>query len=238
MGSPDREPLKIGGFAGQYGVGMSAFSGTMVALHVRDLEGFGQQVDVSAMEAMAMSQIHSSIRYQFSGQNGGRSESMLVPAMDGWVSPGLERRIPDDTWRSVCDLIEMPELIVDERFATQPARIEHRQEMLAVLTGWIARQAKEDVYHSLQALRTIAGYVATVEDLFTSRQLAVRGFFQSAEHPVAGELLYPSLPFRWDGETQEPKRAPLLGEHNMEIYRDRLGYTQEEIARLQRQKVV
>ena len=53
---------------------MSAFSATMIALYVRDVQGYGQQVDVSAMETMAVAQIHSSIQHQF-GRTPSRRES-------------------------------------------------------------------------------------------------------------------------------------------------------------------
>ena len=65
IGLPDREPLKIGGNAACYTTGMSAFSATMIALYARDVQGYGQHVDVSAMETMAVAQIHSSIHHQF-----------------------------------------------------------------------------------------------------------------------------------------------------------------------------
>lgn len=232
IGTPDREPLKIGGRTALYTTGISAFSATMLALHVRDLEGHGQHVDVSAMETMAVAQIHSSIHYQFRGENPTRRESTLIPARDGWVTPGLEIGTQDDTWRRVCELIGRPELAEDERFVTRQARREHRQELLEVLKEWTAQQPKEVVYHELQKLRTIAGYVAGIDDLLRSPQLLARGFFQPLDHPVAGELPYPGLPFRMEGQTWQHRRAPLLGEHNLEVYCDRLGYRPEEVDRL------
>ena len=93
IGLPDREPVKIGGEIALYTTGMSAFSATMIALYVRDASGVGQHVDVSAMETIAVAQIHSSIHYQF-GRTPVRRESNLVQAQDGWVSPGLGDRRP------------------------------------------------------------------------------------------------------------------------------------------------
>jgi crotonobetainyl-CoA:carnitine CoA-transferase CaiB-like acyl-CoA transferase len=101
IGLPEREPLKIGGNAALYTTGMSAFSATMLALHVRDTAGDGQHVDVSAMETMTVAQIHASIQHQF-GRRPGRRASTLVRAQDGWVHPGLERGVRDDTWSRVC----------------------------------------------------------------------------------------------------------------------------------------
>lgn len=152
VGLPDREPLKIGGYAALYTTGMSAFSATMLALHVRDIEGYGQQVDVSAMETMTVAQIHASIQYQF-GRTPARRDRVLVPAQDGWLHPGLERGIGEDTWQRVCELIGQPALATDTRFRTREARRANQQALIAIISQWSMTQPKEEVYHALQALR-------------------------------------------------------------------------------------
>ncbi|HEX9869491.1 MAG TPA: CoA transferase [Candidatus Tectomicrobia bacterium] len=231
IGLPDREPLKIGGNAALYTTGMSAFSATMIALYARDVQGYGQQVDVSAMETMAVAQIHSSIQHQF-GRTPSRRESPLVAAKDGWISPGLERGVRQDTWARVCDLIGRPDLKDNPAFNTLEARREHQQDLVGILSTWTATQPKEEIYHLLQELRSVAGYVATVDDLFTSRQLAARQFFQAIDHPAAGKALYPGAPFGIEGESWRHARAPLLGEHSLEIYGGRLGLSSAELGRL------
>jgi crotonobetainyl-CoA:carnitine CoA-transferase CaiB-like acyl-CoA transferase len=231
IGLPDREPLKIGGYAASYTTGMSAFSAAMIALYVRDASDHGQHVDVSAMETMAVAQIHSSIQHQF-GRTLRRRESPLVAAIDGWISPGLERGVRQDTWPRVCDMIGRPDLKDHPSFSTPEVRREHQQELLAILSSWTATQPKEQVYHLLQELRSVAGYVATVEDLLTSRQLVAREFFQAIDHPAAGQARYPGAPFRLQGVAWQHARAPLLGEHNSNIYGGRLGLSAAEIERL------
>ena len=231
IGLPDREPLKIGGNAALYTTGMSAFSATMIALYARDVQGYGQQVDVSAMETMAVAQIHSSIQHQF-GRTPSRRESPLVAATDGWISPGLERGVRQDTWVRVCDLIGRPDLKDNPAFNTLEARREHQQDLVGILSAWTATQPKEEIYHLLQELRSVAGYVATVDDLFTSRQLAARQFFQAIDHPAAGKALYPGAPFGIGGESWRHARAPLLSEHTMQIYGGRLGLSSAELGRL------
>jgi crotonobetainyl-CoA:carnitine CoA-transferase CaiB-like acyl-CoA transferase len=231
IGLPEREPLKIGGDAALYTTGMSAFSATMVALYVRDAEGYGQHVDVSAMETITVAQIHSSIHHQF-GRVPTRRESPLVRARDGWVSPGLERGEREDTWPRVCALIGRPDLADDPSFKTREARREHQQALLAILSAWAATHAKEEIYHTLQELRSVAGYVATVEDLLASGQLSARAFFQPLDHPDTGPALYPGAPFRLGGEAWQQTRAPRLGEHNGEVYGGQLGLSREELGRL------
>ena len=231
IGLPDREPLKIGGNPLLCTTGMAAFSATMLALYVRDMEGHGQHVDISDMETTAVAQIHTSIHYQF-GRSPERRPSNLTRARDGWVSPGLETGVQEETWPRVCELLGVPELADDERFNSAPARRENSQELLAVVGQWAADRPKEEIYHTLQGLRSIAGYVATVEDLIGSRQLISREFFQLIDHPETGELKYPGALFRIGGETWRNQRAPTLGEHNASVYGDWLGYTAEQVGEL------
>lgn len=228
IGLPERQPLKIGGDAALSTTGMSAFSATMLALHVRDTRGYGQHVDISAMEVMAVAQIHASIHHQF-GRVPVRRESTLVQAKDGWVNPGLEVGVQEDIWQRVCDLMGVPELADDPAFNTREARREHQPEVLEIVGKWAANQPKEEIYHTLQGMRTIAGYVATTEDLFRSEQLQFRDFFQPIEHPVEGVVMYPGPPFTIEGEPWQQSRAPHRGEHNAEVLRDRLGYSKQDL---------
>jgi crotonobetainyl-CoA:carnitine CoA-transferase CaiB-like acyl-CoA transferase len=231
IGVPDREPLRIGGNTAMYTTGMSAFSATMLALHVRDATGHGQQVDVAAMETMAVAQIHASIQYQF-GRTPTRRANNLLPAQDGWVHPGLERGIREDTWARVCALMGKPELAEDPRFNSRDGRREHQKEVLALLSEWTRTQPKEAMYHTLQKLRTVAGYVATMADLPRSSQLLAREFFHVLDHPDTGPATYPGALFTIQGMAWQHARAPRLGEHNVAIYCDRLGYTPAELAHL------
>ena len=231
IGLPDKEPIKVGGNVALHSVGMSAFSGTMIALYVRDVQGYGQHVDVSAMQTVTVTQIHASIHHQF-GRIPTRRESTLVEAADGWVNPGLEIGVQEDTWKKVCDLMGLPELADNPAFNNREARRINQQDLLLIIGDWVASQPKEQIYHTLQGLRTIAGYVATVEDLRNSEQLQFREFFQTIDHPVAGEAVYPGTPFSFDGRSSVQSRAPLLGEHNTEVYCDRLGFAVEELGRL------
>lgn len=229
IGLPDKEPLKVGGESALYTVGVSAFSATMMAVYVRDVQGFGQHVDISAMEVMTVSQIHSSIYAQF-GRTPARRGTNLVQAKDGWVSPGLETGVQESTWLKVCELIGKPELVDDPKFTTQEARRANQQDLLDVIADWAGTKPKEEIYHTLQALRTITGYVATVEDLLVSQQFVAREFFQTLADPSIGDVVHPGAPFRIDGSSWQLHAAPILGEHNDEILCRRLGYSLDELS--------
>src|SRR5262245_16600710 len=213
IGLPEREPLKMGGNPALYSAGGAAVSAIMAAVWQRDRTGQGQRIDVSIHEATALTQIHASIEATWLGTDTQRVMGELIEARDGWASTGLETGVSPDTWPRVCELLGRPELIDDPRFASSAMRRDHREALKEVVREWVRGQAKEDVYHRLQGLRSIAGYVATAADLHRAPQLEARGYFPEIDHPVAGRARYPGLPFRIGDEGWITERAPLLGEH-------------------------
>ena len=83
------------------------------------------------------------------------------------------------------------------------------------------------------------GIVQTPADLACCAQLEAREFYQEVEHPVIGKI---KVPFRLWNMTEPPAQyrrpAPLLGQHNAEVYTQILGYTEEEVARLREAGVI
>lgn len=234
MGLPEREPLKIGGNAALMTAGISAFSAIMAALHQRDDTGEGQHVDVSLMETTVVSQIHASIHSQFGEDDFGRRANTLSRAKDGWVNIGIQQ----NTWRPFCDLIGRPDLVDDPRFADMVARRDNAAAFNEIIEGWLLGQTKEEVYHMMQAIRSIAGYVADVSDLFRSEQYRTRDFLRPVEHPLTGPALYPGPPFQVGDQPWRQERAPLLGEHNEAVLHGELGLSQEELARMREQGIL
>ncbi len=233
VGNPDREPLKIGGNAALHSAGGAAFSAAMATLWMRDETGKGSYVDLSIQETTAVTQIHSSVRADWAHYSPGRRPSSLLPAADGYASAGLEIGVAADTWPRLCEIMGRPDLAADDRFATALARRHNREAMAEEVSHWVRSQPKERVYHVLQGLRSIAGYVADAADLHRSEQLLARHYFQEIDHPVVGPARYPAIPFRFDTEPLPEGRAPLLGEHNYLIYGEEMRMARSELDRLE-----
>ena len=91
-------------------------------------------------------------------------------------------------------------------------RRKNEPELHQILKEWVLHQDKEDIYHKLQNISTIAGYVAEPEDLLQSNQLLEREYFNNQEG-----MLYPGIPFVIDDLRPTLDKAPLLGENNIDI---------------------
>lgn len=240
-GSADREPLQLGGTPAAAFAGLSAFSGALVALHYREATGEGQWVDVSELEGLAVAQEYPGVTYAYKHEIRERSNDFAptLEASDGYV--GLMYRQPN--WHDFCEMIEMPELEDDPRFATTAARRQHADQLNALVGPWIRQQRKHDLYERGQSMRMPVGYLCTAADLIESPQYRERGFFTEIDHPTAGRLTYPGLPFLMheaSGHQLEwpTEPAPLLGQHNEQVYCEELGLGQSELASLLERGVV
>ncbi len=234
-GDPKREPLRIGGEPSEYFAGLSAFSGALVALTYRDITGTGQHVDVSAHEGIAVAQMYSALSYIFTGNERGRqAASPLYRVTDGQVGVSLRQQ----DWPGFCDMIGRPELVQDERFKDMAARRVNQEALTEVISEWIADKKKQDLYHQAQQMGMTWGYICDTKDLMESPQYQHRGYFTEIDHPVAGRLTYPGMPLRWGSKSWELRPAPLLGQHNAEVYGEILGWKADHLTRMRAAGVV
>ncbi|MFC1940266.1 CaiB/BaiF CoA transferase family protein [Chloroflexota bacterium] len=241
-GDPDREPLKTAGKVTLYHAGTHAFIGTLVALLYKEAAGEGQYVDVSIHQCVTCPMGNIIVPYLSQGilvkrdGNYGYSRAAWGPyqCRDGYVGVLAG---PDHRWPMLAKLVGRPEL-ADAKYATRAARVTYRDEIDAIISPWLMEHDKRDIYHAAQALGMTFSYVATMQDLRESNQLKARGFFVDIEHPQAGKLTYPGAPFKMSETPWQASRAPLLGENNGEIYRQRLGLSKEELVRLRQAKVI
>lgn len=143
-------------------------------------------------------------------------------------------------WEIFCKaIVKKPELIADPRFVTAHDRLQNADELDAIMLEWTMEHDKEDIYHTGQRRGLPFGYVATFDNLVKSAQLRERSFFEEVEHPLVGSALYPGRPFKMSEAHWEPlRRAPLLGEHNEEVYGSRLGVSGQDLVRLREMNVI
>lgn len=232
-------PTKYGGYLVQHGAGLMGFIAVVASLLSRGEEG--RLLDISAVEAGATAGLLALLPYVYMGlmMKRGLDRSLLgsvgvYPARDGYVVfvPGY------GGMDSLALLLEKPELMEHPLF-TDPLARQLRAEEFAqtFILPWLQEQQKEEVFERAQELGMPFGMVQTVSDLLDDPQLKHREFLLKANHPAVGEIIYPSTPFRSNAFSYKSGRAPLLGEHNQEIYGS-LGYSKEDIKHLQREGVI
>src|SRR5207245_1095471 len=129
--------------------------------------------------------------------------------------------------------IDHPELAHDSRFATNAARIQNRQALDELISKWTAQYDHYDVMHRLQAVGLAAGAVLSTGEFVEDEHIKSRGYMESFDHPVAGEKLYPGVPFKMSltpGYIHRP--APCLGADTEYILKSLLNMSDEQIKQL------
>ncbi len=241
-GDPEREPIKAGTEMAQYVAGQYAFTATMGAFYHKEMTGEGQYIDHSIMECNAASMEFQLSQYLFQNyipkrigyaNEKGHPQGMF-PCKDGWVALCIHTKAG---WPGVVKVTGVKELDKPE-FATDEGRIQNRDEVDAYLMPWLLEHSEEEVVQSWDDAGLIASKVHSVEDLMSTAQLKERRYFVEIDHPQTGKLKYPRGPFAVNTTEWESACAPLLGEHNEEIFGQRLGYGAEDLRRLREGKVI
>jgi CoA:oxalate CoA-transferase len=242
-GIAGREPLKLGGNVIQYQAGTVAAVATMGALYSAEDQGTGQHVDVSIMETQVGSadrRIMYILSYIMAGVITTRwpppreAIRMLImpqgvyPCKDGFVNT---LSLPQ-WWPRYIEALGMPELKDDPRFQNIYSA-EAGMEFDAIWYSWLADHTKEELFEIFLKSKIASAPINSPEDLLKYTQLKARGYFVEVDHPETGKVTYPGAPFKMS-ETPWKIRwpAPLLGQHNEEIYCKLLGYTGEELIKL------
>lgn len=245
-GDEDREPLRAGGCQSGYQAGLQAAMAILAALTYRDFTTEGQHIDVSTIEALASTfdgvAVYTMLERQgiMPRRAGTRLinrdpyyayPSTLLPCKDGWVHVHYSPSNPE----GLAFLAGNPRLAAPEVMA---AMMGHADEMDRILSEWLKDHTREEIQTAAQEIRVPFTMVQSIAEVVEDPQNEAMGFFVEIDHPVAGKLRYPSSPFHMPESPWKPVRAPLLGEHNQEIYCQRLGYSREDLVRLREMNII
>ena len=239
-GDSDQEPLRNVLNQSFYIAGINAAVATLAATFQRLTTGNGQHVDVCATECMASHLVQAIPYYNYMGAIKGRRPirgsgiEELMPARDGYVVPAIQGSQP---WSVFTDLIG-EEGLRDPKFETGPGRIEHGEELKALLEQGLQKWDRKPLFQASGERRLVFGMAQDAGDLVECPHLDSRGFFVNVDHPIVGANRYPGLgPVISDQEFKIEKPAPLLGQHNWEIF-NQLGFKRKELTLLRSNGII
>ena len=248
VGMPDREPLAIPFSQADFMAGLSGAAATLIALLARDATGRGQLVDVAGAQALAVlisfvyflpNFIYRGVAGTRKGRRGGEAyfPNTIMRCKDGFV---CLYPLQLEQYLRFMELIGNPGWQEDPRYRNRRAMAEeYPDEAEALIAPWFMERTKEEIFKLCLEHKVPCGPVRTIEEIARDPHLEERGYFVNVEHPVAGVLAHPGSPFRLSvtpGEVGGP--APLLGQHNADVYCGRLGLSQEDLARLRMAGIV
>ena len=209
----------------------------MAALDYRRRTGKGLYVDQSQVEAgvhfVAPPVMDYMVNKRIMERNGNHyphaAPHSVYPCRgeDRWCAISV---FTDEEWNKFCDAIGNPHLTNDERFVSLAGRKKNEEELDRLVSEWTVNFTPEEVMSRMQERGIAAGVVKTIKELYEDPQLEYLGFWHYLDHPVLGIHAHERLPFRLSKTPDRQFTSPCLGEHNEYVYKELLGFSDDEVA--------
>ena len=225
-GEPGQEPVKCGPPVCDINGGMLGALGIVAAYVHRLKTGVGQMVDTSLLEAGIHTTFWHSAIFLATGMSPEPTGSAHVlsapyqafPTRDGWITIGGANPA---NWERLARMMGLAELIVDPRFRTNSDRMQHRAELVEILSAKTRQRTTRDLVEALDAAGIPAGPVNRIGDMLADPHVLARDMVIETVHPVAGPTRSLGVPIKLSqtpGTVRRP--APLLGQHTREVLRE------------------
>ena len=216
------------------------------ALHQKERTHKGQYIDVSMLRATVATMGVGLMEYELTGNvmtPKGNYDPVMAPygnypcqGDDAWVSIAVRT---EEEWQGLKVAMGEPAWCEETRFESRYSRQENRRELDENLATWTLARTAEDITEQLQVNGVAALPVMGAEDRLFNPHFKDRGLYSDIEHPSLGtEPIYNIM---WNLEQTPPsirRHAPLLGEHNQQIFGGLLSMGKEDIARLEEDQVL
>ena len=244
-GSPSTSPLKPYGEQSYYTASLFATISILLALRKRGKTGKGEHLDISLQEAVVSTLEHVMIRYFYDhviaerrGNFYWNNEFCILPCKDGFMLVTLFQQ-----WETLVEWMGSEGMagdLAEDKWKDEEYRLEHLDHIIDVVKRWTQAHRTGELFEIAQLMRLPWAPVQSPEEVLESPQLNARGFLSPIEHPeINAQVPYPKVPYGFNSiHLESPRRAPLIGEHNTEVFQGEMGFTDKEIERLSSEGVI
>jgi formyl-CoA transferase len=246
-GFPGSEPLKPGPTIGDTGTGVHAAFGILAAYIQRLRTGKGQKVEVSMQDAIVnfvrVPMMGTYMSHKPVKRNGNRGAGMGVYGIYKCAPGGDDDYCfiftsNEEMWQLLAKAMGKPELIGDPRFVNNKTRWQNVEDLSAIISEWTGRHSKHEVMRILGDAGVPCGKILDSVEILEDQHLRQRGMILDVEHPTRGKFSMPGCPVQLEDSPVDFRIAPLLGQHNAEVYGELLGLNSERLAELKEQGVI
>ena len=242
---PDTHPpLKAPGHQADFMAGLTAATASMTAIFAREITGRGQHVDVSEHETLVRTMGIGVQSYVMRNESPTRIAGAGVPvalrtpilAKDGYFTAQI---MSDNAWASLKKVMGYPEWMELDLFANRETRRENTDAITVMVEEWSKNYTREEIYRIFVVENHIPSLpVNTIAEVTNHPHFQERKTFVELDHPYIGKFKASAPPFDFPASPWRVEPAPTLGEHNEEIFCERLGYSREELVRLRQMSVI
>ena len=245
-GYPDKPPIRSFMNPIDYGTGLCAALGTVMALRYRDRTGKGQFVDLALLQTavsyvapqIAEAEVLGQLRPIIGNRAAYVGPADLYRCKDGWV---FIATVMNSLWQRLAKVIGHEELLDDPELFNDYQRYEQRDRIDPLIAEWVAERTMDEVQKKMEEVRIPCGPYLGLDEVSKDPHIRARRMIEytDLEKPGLEKVPVCGIPIKFS-ETpgRIETRAPQVGEHNDEIYRGLLGYSREQIKNLVAQGVI
>jgi crotonobetainyl-CoA:carnitine CoA-transferase CaiB-like acyl-CoA transferase len=237
-GEPQGTPMKLGVAISDVLTGLYAASSVLAGLHARGNTGAGMHFDLALADCTLASLVNVAQSCLLTGRRPerlGNAHPQIVPyqalaTSDGYLALAIGA---DRQWQRFCRAVGQPQWATDVRFATNPARVEHRSELIPLVADVLRRRSTADWRQLLTSIDVPHSPIHSVDEALASPQAAARHMVWPVTDSRGHEYSLVGSAVHWRNQpAPQPVAPPYLGEHSEEVLRDWLAYQPDRIAEL------
>jgi crotonobetainyl-CoA:carnitine CoA-transferase CaiB-like acyl-CoA transferase len=255
MGSPDRPPTRVSVDQAYVIASAQAAMGAMIAHYYRETTGKGQHVDTSIQESLVPSALTVPQAWDLQGYiwpragaflpRSGKQVRHLWPCQDGYISwrlfgggLGVKTQALVEWMDSQGEAGELTEINWREMdiLTVDPEEFDRWQ---SIFGKFFQTRSKAELCKEALARDIVLFPASTPEDLLDDPQLKARDYWEEVDYPeLNSTIIHPGALYKSSEFSCKTRRAPLIGEHNEEVYEGELGFSKKEIAILKHGGVI
>ncbi|MBI2877050.1 MAG: CoA transferase [Candidatus Tectomicrobia bacterium] len=243
-GYPDRPPTRTGNGLGDSLAGWQGAMASLAALHYRNRTGRGQHVDISQVDTILYTSdfgILAAANANYRWERMGSENPMVAPynayeCKDGYVFIGVAL---DAHWARLCQIMGREELILDPRSRVLADRARNRELVNGAVNAWTKTKCVGEVVDALDEAQLVVAPILDFHQILEDPHIQEREMIAEVEHPAAGKLKIYGVAAKFSVTPARVRMpAPMMGQHNPEVYQGWLGYRPEQIDQLREEGVI
>jgi len=245
MGEPGMTPLLAQfGLIDQATAIMASYQ-VVIALFMRERFGKGQEIDVSLLSTASYLMYVNNLTALLTGQEVPRHEQAsgdplrnYYQCKDGkWVVH--TQVLGEGKWEEVCELLGHPELAKDPRFDSREKRLDNSRELVAIFNKAFLKKPRDEWMRLFAEKDLVMSPVNTTMEALNDPQMTENEYVVDFDHPEMGKIKIPGFPIHFSqADINNNLLAPRLGEHTDSVLKEVGGYSDEEIARFRKDKII
>ncbi|MBQ4539491.1 MAG: CoA transferase [Oscillospiraceae bacterium] len=245
-GVENGDPIRVGASISDITAGMNTVIGILAALHARTLTGRGQSIDVAMVDSTLALMPSENMRYFISGGLVPRTGHRYIGNAPYGVFKAKDRFFiiacgSDKLFYQFCDkVLNQPELKDDERFKIMTKRSDNYYLVKDIVEKWASQYTADEAVEIILAAGVPAGPIFDMNDISKDEHIVgEREMLVKMDQPGIGEITVTNNPVKLSDTKAAIRRpAPLLGQHNLEVYGELLGYDEQKLEELAAQGII